>query len=239
MTAEILYCGDPHGVFEQINQAAIRRSPDAMVLLGDFELDRPLHEAVAAARSASEIWWIAGNHDSGSVTQFDALYASALAGHDLHGRVVDIAGVRHAGLGGHFQGRIWWGQKPAREARFATRAAFLERCGKGNIWRGGLPLGRRLAIFPEDIEALAGLRTDVLVCHEAPSSHRHGFGVIDELARTMGASLIVHGHQHEDYTARLPGGIEVLGVGLAGVACPRAGFIVPGRTSRTREPARP
>jgi hypothetical protein len=44
-----------------------------------------------------------------------------------------------------------------------------------------------MAIWREDIEALAAQRADVLVTHEAPSSHPSGVAVIDALARRMGA----------------------------------------------------
>jgi hypothetical protein len=53
------------------------------------------------------------------------------------------------------------------------------------------------------------------VSHEAPSSHPHGFAVIDSLAESCGAWLIVHGHHHHSYEATLPNGIRVRGLGLA------------------------
>jgi len=53
------------------------------------------------------------------------------------------------------------------------------------------------------------------VTHEAPSCHRHGYAVIDDLAAAGGAKLIVHGHHHDSYTATLPNGIPVRGLGLA------------------------
>ena len=34
------------------------------------------------------------------------------------------------------------------------------------------------------------IRADILVCHEAPSSYRHGFNAIDELAEAIGAKRI-------------------------------------------------
>jgi hypothetical protein len=55
----------------------------------------------------------------------------------------------------------------------------------------------------------------VLVTHEAPSCHRHGFAAIDRLAEVAAARLIVHGHHHESYAAKLPGGIDVRGLGFA------------------------
>ncbi len=82
-------------------------------------------------------------------------------------------------------------------------------------WRGWLPLDRRQAIVPEEVEALARHRLDVLVCHEAPTSHRLGFAAIDDLARRTGAKLVVHGHHHRAYDARLRDGTRVRGLGMA------------------------
>jgi calcineurin-like phosphoesterase family protein len=86
---------------------------------------------------------------------------------------------------------------------------------KTRRWRGGLPLWHRDTIFPDDFDQLAAQRFDVLVTHEAPSSHQHGFAVIDQLAESGGARLIVHGHHHDSYAATLPNGIAVRGLGLA------------------------
>ena len=62
---------------------------------------------------------------------------------------------------------------------------------------------------------LAQQRFDVLISHEAPSSHRHGFVAIDGLAEDSGARLIVHGHHHESYAAKLANGIDVRGLAVA------------------------
>jgi len=51
-----------------------------------------------------------------------------------------------------------------------------------------------------------------LVTHEAPSSHPAGNAALDELARAMGARLIVHGHHHVNYRAVAPEGLRALGV---------------------------
>ena len=216
LDTRVLFAGDPHGSFHQIEAMAARHRPAGMILLGDYELERPLHEALGAAPELSELWWIPGNHDFDTEHYYDHLFGSALADHCLHGRVVEIAGLRIAGLGGVFQGKVW---NPKEEApRFRSREAFLQHSGKGNRWRGGLPRKRRGAIWPEDVEALAAQQADILVTHEAPSSHRHGFSAIDTLAERMGVKLIVHGHQHQDYVARTErGNIDVYGVGLASV----------------------
>ena len=71
-------------------------------------------------------------------------------------------------------------------------------------WRGGLPLRARDAIFPEDVEKLRRFRADILVTHEAPSAHRHGFIGIDEAAKTCWVKLVIHGHHHEGYEREFP-----------------------------------
>lgn len=66
-------------------------------------------------------------------------------------------------------------------ATFENPKQYLARCGKGNLWRGGLPLTHRSTIFPDDYERLLKQRADILVTHEAPSAHPHGFAAIDLL----------------------------------------------------------
>lgn len=46
------------------------------------------------------------------------------------------------------------------------------------------------SIFPEDIR-------DILVTHEGPGEHPYGVEVIDELAQTLGARTLLHGHYHD------------------------------------------
>ncbi|MCP1677288.1 putative phosphodiesterase [Natronocella acetinitrilica] len=221
MTPDILYCGDPHGDFAPINRAARESTPRALVLLGDYDLKRPLDDMLVDAIRHTDVWWIPGNHDFERVEHFDNLFGSALANRNLHGRVVDIGGCRVAGLGGTFQGKVWHPRQHGASPRYGSRDEYLATCGKGNRWRDGLPLGRRGAIWPEDYAALMDMRADVLVTHEAPSTHRHGFEEIDRLAEAMGAGLIVHGHHHVDYSVTLSSGVRVIGVGLAGVSCGR------------------
>ena len=55
----------------------------------------------------------------------------------------------------------------------------------------------------------------MLITHEAPSSHRHGFAAIDRLAEAAKARLIVHGHHHESYAKTLANGIDVRGLAVA------------------------
>jgi len=128
-------------------------------------------------------------------------------------KVVEIAGLRTAGLGGVFRGKV-------APATFENPKQYLSRCGKGNFWRGGLPLTHRSTIFPVDYSKLTGERADILVTHEAPSSHPHGFAAIDELASRLGVTTSFHGHHHDrlDYSAeRTRLGFDAFGVGLRGI----------------------
>ncbi len=67
------------------------------------------------------------------------------------------------------------------------------------------------------MEQLATLQADILITHEAPGYHEHGFKALDTLARRMGVRMTVHGHQHDciDNSARwAEQGFESYGVGL-------------------------
>ncbi len=81
-----------------------------------------------------------------------------------------------------------------------------------------IPLKMDNAIWFHEFENMKKkIRADVLVCHEAPSSFRRGFSVIDELAGAIGATKIFHGHHHVYYNNRLGNAIAVTGVALGGV----------------------
>lgn len=190
----IFFCGDPHGRFAHIIEAVLVHRPAAIVLLGDVQAAEPLEVALRSIIDLTEVWWIHGNHDTDSDTDYDHLFGSALAERNLHGRVVEVAGVRIAGLGGIFRGQVW---AAPDQPRYPSGEVFLARCGKGNRWRGGLPRKHRSSIFPSDCEALLQMKADVLVSHEAPSCHPHGFRAIDELAVSLGARMAYHGHHHE------------------------------------------
>lgn len=62
------------------------------------------------------------------------------------------------------------------------------------------------AIYPDDYFALAMEKTDILVCHEAPSCHPCGYSELDELAQATGAKMVDHGHHHDclDYRSDWP-----------------------------------
>jgi predicted phosphodiesterase len=191
--------------------------PDAIVLLGDLQAKAPLEVELCAILAQTEVWFIHGNHDTDSEADHDHLLGSKLANRNLHGRVVNVAGVRIAGLGGIFRGQVW---RPPETLHYASPEEFVARCGKGNRWRGGLPLKHRSSIFPADHANLSRLRAEILVTHEAPSVHPHGFAAINELARSLGVNKAFHGHHHDrlDYsTERTRLGFDAFGVGLRGI----------------------
>jgi predicted phosphodiesterase len=207
----ILFAGDPHRNFAPILRACLAHPPGTLILLGDCDLPAPLAQIFAPAIGQGwDVKWILGNHDTETETAYDNL---TTAPGDLGLRVTAIGGVRIAGLPGVFKPRVW---HPAEGApNHETRTAFQAALRPGEAWRDGLPLFHRDTIFPEDFRRLEAERYDILVTHEAPSSHPHGFAVIDKLAETCGAALIVHGHHHQSYEAQLPNGIRVRGLGLA------------------------
>lgn len=160
---------------------------------------------------------IPGNHETDSAALYDNTFGSALADRNLHGRVINIAGCKVAGLGGVFPEQVWMAPD---EPQYHSLEHYLAHCGKGNHWRGGLPLRQRSTIFPSDYARLKGQAADVLVTHEAPSCHPHGHRVIDDLARYLGVQQVFHGHHHDHLysaTSYVALGYRTAGTGLRGI----------------------
>ena len=124
----ILCCGHTHGNFQHIIDAVNAHAPAAIVLLGDVQAQKPLEQELAEILNKTEVWFIPGNHDTDSDADHDNLWHSALAHRNLHGRVVDIAGVRIAGLGGIFREQIW---SPPGAPAYNSTAEFLGRDAGG------------------------------------------------------------------------------------------------------------
>lgn len=221
---EIFFCGDPHGGFDHIIQAGKEHRPKAMVILGDLQPPAPLHEVLADILPFVDVWWIPGNHDTDNDYFYDRLWRSDLAGHNLHGRVALVNGLRIAGLGGVFRGQIWM---PPQAPNYMSAGAFIRRIGRGNMWRGGLPRRHRTSIFPSTYDNLITQKADVLVSHEAPGCHRKGFLALDQLAKTMQVKYLFHGHQHEDRHYPTYYGFTPRGVGYRGIVNLRGDDIVP------------
>lgn len=212
VTAPIVIAGDPHGNFAPIIRACSGTHSGTLILLGDCELHVPLRQMLGPLFAQGwRIHWILGNKDTETETVFDHLAGDFPEG-DIGGKVIEVGGLRIAGLAGVFKPRIW---TPPEAPSFNTRADFMISLPPREHWRGGLPLWHRDSIFPEDFTRLGQHRFDVLVTHEAPSCHRHGFATIDWLAQVAAVRLIVHGHHHESYAAKLQNGIDVKGLAVA------------------------
>lgn len=219
----ILFCGDPHGRFDHILEAADRRQVSAVVLLGDVEARAPLSQVLAPIKEIT--WLIHGNHDTDSDLSFAHLWDDELGQRrSLHGQVVELpGGVRVAGLGGVFRESVWHPDPSSKNRgrpffhspqEHAARTPQQDRC------RGMQHRKHWSSIYPEVIDKMADLRADVLVTHEAPGYHPHGFEILDTLAQSMRARTTVHGHQHDrlDSSARWPAqGFQSHGVGLRGI----------------------
>lgn len=205
----ILFAGDPHGRFDNIVHAVMQYKPAAVVLLGDYSMQQALDYYVAPIAELTEIWWIYGNHDVASKTDYKHLFESTYKENGLHLKVREIAGVRIAGLGGIFMAKNWY---PPAKTRWLNRSQWY-RAQSPQTCRAGMPLKLKCSIWQHEVEQMqATVKADILVTHEAPSCHRYGFAAIDELARAIGAKHIFHGHQHEFYNDKVLNDIAVTGV---------------------------
>jgi len=221
-----LYCGDPHGgvrgSLQYIVDAVGQTGASAVILLGDIEPARPLHEELAPI--LDRVWWIPGNHDSDSDEMWRRVATPQMAPRNLHGRVVVLPdGTQVAGLGGVFRETVWYptasgarGGEPA----FRNRREHAKATPRQDRWEGGHHRKHCSSIYPDELDKLSELRADVLVTHEAPGYHNHGFELLDVLAQSMGVRVTVHGHHHDsrDSSDRWPGqGFKSFGVGLRGI----------------------
>ena len=236
----ILFCGDPHGDFGFIIDAAREARPAAAVIVGDFYARKSLpaegetaDTALAAVRAEGvRVLYIHGNHESDRPEIWKASIESLPAEDGLHARFEAVGSVSLGGLGGVFRQKVWF-PNDGTEPRFLTRESKLACIPKNERFRNGLPVKDRTTIFPEDLDALRersrGLPSAgrILVTHEAPETHEFGAACLSALARDCGAGLLVHGHHHFSYRATLPCGTKVRG--LAGREAWLARFGADGR----------
>lgn len=207
----LLFCGDPHGRFDRIRQRVQQEQPEAVVLLGD---QTPLEDGeLSRLEEWAPVYYILGNHDTDRARHLERHLEELPADRDLTGRVVTLGGYQVAGLGGVFRGKVWW---PGESPLWASRRECARFTPVHTKYRGGPPVKQWSSIWREDYEVLANARADILVTHEAPESSRKGFRHIGDLARTMGAQAVVHGHLHLGYRAAIDGGIWVVGTDQAG-----------------------
>ena len=106
-TDSVAFFGDPHGNFRPVRELIRKDHPAYSIFLGDFDLDRPLDIELADLTSVgSSIFFIHGNHDADRESWHDFVFESGLANSNLAGPVVELDGVRVAGLGGVFHADV-------------------------------------------------------------------------------------------------------------------------------------
>ena len=249
----ILIYGDVHGNFRHVAHVVKEHRPDAIIFLGDIEAQRPFEKELEGVMDKTEVWWIHGNHDTDSQRNYDNLFGSALADRNLHGKVVEIDGLRVAGLGGVFRGEIWYPNLQDAPAHFDSYDEYQKNSEQELIYTSfansashkkihnpkikGKLLKHRSSIFFKDWIDLCGQQADILVTHEAPACHPHGFRVINELARSMKVKFSFHGHHHDRLNCKPLWdelGFCAVGVGFRGVTDQYGDTILPGEFDEAR-----
>lgn len=237
----IYFLGDVHGNFNQILPAIQADDPKdghpkTVIFLGDIEAQRSFEHEIAPLLAAGvDVWFIHGNHDSDTRENWAHLLPSWHR--NLDGRVVEIEGLRIAGLGGTFREKIWLSPAPPLFHAYQYFEKDLRRRSMQKQAREQLLLRYSTAIFPDTYDALARQRADILVTHDAPSCHPHGFEAIDFLAQKMGVQALFHGHQHDSlnyraWDARLR--FRAYGVGFCGIMDMHGGYLLPGDFDEAR-----
>jgi hypothetical protein len=161
MNSPVLFCGDPHGAFRHIIEAAETFRASAVILLGDLEPQRPLHvELARLVERKVPIWFIHGNHDADSDELWMRVWGSELADRNVHGRVVELPnGQRLAGLGGVFREAVWYPSASAARAgapAYRTPKEHAKSTPRQTRWGGdGPPRKHWGTIYPEDVDRVS------------------------------------------------------------------------------------
>lgn len=207
---KIVFIGDPHKLLDQAAAIAAAEQADLVILAGDQTPEESMDEVMH--RFPCKVRFILGNHD----TDEECFLLNHLPVWDknINCRVIEFGGVRIAGLGGVFRGAIWY-PRHEKTWRFYDRESFLKHCRSHSRYKDWLPRKHWSTIFPEDFETLKSKGpADVLVCHQPPSIHRHGFKEIDHLAEHLNVKMVIHGHHHEFYESTMENGVKVAGLGI-------------------------
>jgi predicted phosphodiesterase len=236
----VLFCGDPHGQFRHILRAADELRASAVILLGDLEPGRPLHEELASI--ADKLWYIHGNHDTDSERNWNHLWGSKLADKNLDGRVAALPnGLRIAGLGGVFRESVWY-PSLTTPPQFRNRQEHVRATPQQDWWQGGVQRKHWSTIYPDELDRLSLMQADILITHEAPGYHHNGFDILDTPAQSMGVKVTLHGHHHDNLDSSDRWGrqgFKSFGVGLRGItaidADGNASVIVPGELDAQRD----
>jgi predicted phosphodiesterase len=229
----IWFLGDNHAGFDyivdSIDEAKIK--PVAVIFLGDIEAPIPFEDCIEdILRRDVDVRWIIGNHDTDTEENYRNLLAPESMARNIDGKIIDIDGIRIAGLGGVFRGEIWLERETANAGKHGIgfrnyddykrglnqKQGVKRRLSKMDIVQGqavpdrlallvdetknGKLRKHRSSIFPDVYDALAKQRADILVTHEAPHCHPLGFEELSLLADSMRVKTHFHGHQHDNLT---------------------------------------
>lgn len=193
--------GDIHGDFDSTRRI-MGRHPDVpfWLCVGDVADDDGRYEALPAP-----LYWIKGNNEN-----FDAIAAGVLPEH-LHfvenGRVVQVDGLRVAGLGGT-HAPSWYDTPPGD----------LPHPRTGSV-KGTRLADKRRHFVAREVDACRALDgVDVLLTHEAPRPYRigrmdAGKTPINEVLASMRPRLHLFGHHHR-FSEQQPQGVRSVGLDL-------------------------
>lgn len=225
----IYFLGDVHGKFDHILPAIEKDNPDsepAVIFLGDIESPVSFEDMIEPLLKAGvQVWFIHGNHDTDNNQNWNNLKDSQHR--NLHARVVEVQGLKIAGLGGVFRSEVWYPGEPD-DTGINSYSDYIKHLKAktpprlhASIKNTNRALKHLSTIFPDTYNNLASMQADILVTHEASSCHPNGFAVLDGLALAMGVKTLFHGHQHDNLDYTLLGvdyGFDARGVGLRGIA---------------------
>ena len=207
-----------------------------------MESQRPLDRELQPLLDAQiPVYWIAGNHDSDKELNLVNLLDSKLSFGNIDGRVVTLPdGRRLAGLAGVFRASVF-DPSIATPPNFKNRKQHAKATPRQDRWRDGVHIRHWTTIYPDDLDRVADLRADIMVTHCASGYHNHGWSILDDLARSLGASVALHGHEHDNLDSSdrwLQQGFKSYGVGLRGLTSVdvdgNATVIVPGELDEQR-----
>lgn len=201
----ILFYGDPHSNWEPLLESVQKIRPHSIVILGDLndkthdakDLDYTRFVLLKLLKQKIDVRIVIGNHDADTDPIFNLIFEE-FGSLIFDGSIIELgeAKVKVALLGGIFRGNIW-NPHVKIEPNFYSHADWMNRNSKSSFFKGGVGRKHRTSIFPSKFESLRQSEADILITHEAPSTHPFGFEAIDNLAKDLGAKLIVHGHHHQ------------------------------------------
>ncbi len=211
----LLFYGDPQGEFQElfsfieINGLS---NIEGIFFLGDICPDIAL-EDILGAEVAEKTWFILGEKDAQRQEWMENLLC--MWDRNLHAKIVGVGGYLIAGLGGVFRSEVW---HPETGSIWDSRQQLRDITPARSKFRDWLPLKHWSSIFLEDYQHLLSLeQADVLLSHEAPSTHKLGFWEVDELAFMLETEWIFHGHHDCSYLQHLESEegnvIQVIGLG--------------------------